>query len=233
VTTIATVRQTLSEHESKVLLMEYGIPVTREIVAAKPRDAHRAADTIGYPVAVKGSGRALAHKTELGMVNLGLTHGAAVEEATARLLAHGAAEVLVQEMIHSDRPLLLGMIRDAQFGPCVSFGLGGTLAEALQDSSLRVAPFSRDDAHAMLRETLAWKVLHDFRGLADVDEQQLVDVLCALAEIGVRRTDILEIDVNPVLVTSTGSVVAVDGLVVLSGSGDMSNPPSDSPATGH
>jgi acetyl-CoA synthetase (ADP-forming) len=205
----------LSERDSKTLLAEYGVPVAREILAASAAEAEAAATELGLPVAVKGCGEGIAHKTELGLVRLDIASPAAVHAAAAELLRH-APGVLVQEMVRGERAFMLGMVRDPQFGPCVSFGLGGVLAEVLADSALRVAPLTVEDALEMLAETRAGAMLSTFRGMPDVDPRCLADALVALGRIALEHPQIAEIDVNPVIAGSQGPR-AVDALVVLDG----------------
>jgi acetyl-CoA synthetase (ADP-forming) len=207
--------KTLSEHQSKQVLAEYGIPVTRETIARSADEAVRAAGEIGYPVVLKGSGEEISHKTEMNLIALNLPGEAEVREAFARLTAGGAVnEVLVQQMIRGDRELVVGMTRDAQFGPCVMFGLGGIFTEVLQDVAFRVAPLSRRDAREMMDEIRARKILDTFRGKPAVDRELLADILINVGRLGLEQDRIREIDINPLKVPG-GKPVAVDALVVL------------------
>lgn len=189
---------TLSEHESKRYLSRRGIAVPRESLALSPAQAVATARELGYPVALKASGAAYAHKTELGLVELGLKNDREVEEACARLTARapGLAEFLVQEMVGGGRELIAGLIRDPHYGPAVMLGLGGVQAEALGDVVFRVAP------------------LGEFRGEPAVDRPALARLLVALGEIGLEGPRVAEIDLNPVKLPH-GRPVAVDALVVL------------------
>src|SRR5947207_4234150 len=135
---------TLSEAESKQLVARHGIPVTAEAVVASAEEAVAAAEGIGFPVVVKLWGPAVAHKTERGLVKLGLRDGAAVAAAAAELLAAARPEdgdvgLLVGEMVSGARELIAGFVRDDEFGPCVMLGIGGVLAEALGDVAFRLA----------------------------------------------------------------------------------------------
>ena len=119
--------RTLSEHQSKQVLAAYGVPVTAERLAVDADTAAQAAAEIGFPVALKGNAPDLAHKTEAGLVEIGLTDADAVRAAAARLMAKlpPGGNLLVQEMASGKREFLIGMARDDQYGPCVTFGLGG------------------------------------------------------------------------------------------------------------
>ncbi len=209
--------KTLSEHDSKQMLAAYGIPVTGESVTATADDAVKAAVEIGYPVVLKGSGESISHKTEMNLIALNLSSEAEVREAFARLTSGGATnEVLVQQMVKGDRELVVGMTRDAQFGPCVMFGLGGVFTEVLQDVAFRVAPLSRRDAMEMMDDIRAKKILESFRGKPAVDREALADILINVGRMGLEQDLIREIDINPLKVPG-GKPVAVDALVVLQG----------------
>ncbi|HIM00544.1 MAG TPA: carboxylate--amine ligase, partial [Myxococcales bacterium] len=153
--TAETVSATLSEHASKKLLAGYGIPFAREENVSDATAAVAAASEIGFPVVVKLCGDAIAHKTERDLVRLGLGAAAAVAAAANELLAKAVPEdgpvtLLVAEMVQAKRELILGLVRDPQFGPCVLLGIGGILAEIHSDVSFAVAPVSRAEAARMI-----------------------------------------------------------------------------------
>ncbi len=206
----------LSEHDSKRVVAAYGVPVCREMLAVSPEMAVEAATEIGYPVVLKGCAPELAHKSEAGLVALGLDDegavAAAYEEITERM--GGTCEVLVQEMVQGERELLLGMVRDPQFGPCVTFGLGGLFAEVLDDTVSCLAPFAMTEALAMLDEIRAAPILGPVRGLPPVDRKALAAALVGLGRLALDHPEIAEIDVNPVIVKGA-QPIAVDALVVL------------------
>ncbi len=209
----------LSEHDSKRVLAAYGIPVTREALVRTSADAAAAARRIGYPVALKASVPGEAHKTERGLVELGLDGERALRAALGALRERtGPAfqgDFLVQEMVGGNRELALGMVRDPQFGPCVMLGLGGIFTEILQDAVFRVAPLRRGDVREMLGSLRGRRILEPVRGLPAVDRGVLGLSLIALGRIGLDRPDIAAIDVNPMIVRGA-TPVAVDALVVLS-----------------
>jgi len=139
--------RTLSEHDSKQLLAELGVPFPAEALAADADGAVREAESIGFPVVLKLNGNAIAHKTERDLVRLGLDDAAAVRTAAEELLAKarpedGEVSLLVAEMVAGRRELIAGLVRDPQFGPCVLLGLGGILTEALGDAVFAAAPLS-------------------------------------------------------------------------------------------
>jgi acetyl-CoA synthetase (ADP-forming) len=125
-----------------------------------------------------------------------------------------AGDFLVQQMIKGDREVVIGMIRDHQFGPSVMFGLGGIFTEILEDVVFRIAPVRRRDALEMIRGIRGHKLLQAIRGMPAVDLKALGDAIIALGKIGIDCPDIEQIDVNPMII-SGASPIAVDALIVL------------------
>jgi acyl-CoA synthetase (NDP forming) len=210
---------TLSEHESKAVLRAYGVPVAAERLAADADEAAAAAEAVGFPVALKLCGAAIAHKTERGLVRLGLADAAAVARAGRELLAlrrpdDGDVALLVAEMVHGRRELIAGVVRDPQFGPCVMLGLGGVLAEAVGDVAFAAAPVTGAEARHLVDGLRTARLLGPFRGEPAVDRDALAAVLVALGRLAVERPDVASVDVNP-LVVRDGRPIAVDALVEL------------------
>jgi acetate---CoA ligase (ADP-forming) subunit beta len=176
-----------------------------------------AAEVIGYPVALKGSGEELLHKTELGLVKLGLKNASSLKEAYDQLASAKVPlkEMLVQQMVAGDRELVAGLVRDPQFGPSVLFGLGGIYLEALEDVAFRVAPLSRWDAMQMMEEFRGRRILDALRGMPPVDREALADILITLGTIGLENPLIREIDINPLKIRPDGQPIAVDALMIL------------------
>jgi acetate---CoA ligase (ADP-forming) subunit beta len=207
----------LSEFDSKELLRSYGIPTVPERLAADAPGAAEAARALGFPVAVKLCAAGLAHKTERGLVRLGLADAGAVAAASAELLALRTADeegagLLVQRMVRGRRELILGLARDPQFGPSVMLGIGGIFAEAVGDVVFRLAPLDRAEALAMMGDLRAARLLGPFRGEPAVDREALGGALVALGTIGVERPEVVSVDLNPMIVAG-GDPVAVDALV--------------------
>lgn len=212
---------TLSEAQSKALLARHGVPVPGEALVATPGDAVAAAGQIGYPVVVKLCGAAIAHKTERGLVKLGLRDAAAVHAAAGELLAaarpeDGDVALLVAQMVSGARELIAGFVRDEGFGPCVMLGIGGVFAEALGDVAFRLAPLDAADAADLIDDLANQALLGAVRGEPPVDRAALARILLALAEVGGGDGRIRSIDLNPLVVTG-GRPVAVDALVELDG----------------
>ncbi|MGI9053446.1 MAG: acetate--CoA ligase family protein [Ilumatobacteraceae bacterium] len=212
--------RTLSEGDSKELLAAFDVPMVEARLAATADAAVAAAEAIGYPVVAKLNGDGIAHKTERGLVRLQLPDADAVRIAASELLAaaepqDGAVTVLVAPMIAGHRELIVGTLRDEQFGPTVMLGLGGILAEAIGDVVFRPAPVDRVTAQEMVDQLASQRLLADFRGEAAVDRDALADTLVGLGRLAVERSDIASVDVNPLLIDRTGRPVAVDALVEL------------------
>lgn len=210
-------QKALSEYESKCILKSYGIPVTREELVQDLEGAKRAAQDIGYPVVLKACSHELTHKTEKGLIEVGLRDEKDLEEAFRKLskaMEGIQGGYLVQEMVKGARELVIGMTRDPQFGPCVMFGLGGIFTEILRDVSFRVAPIEKRDALEMMEEIKGKKILEAVRGMEPVDKDLLAQSLIALGDLGMEHEEIQEIDVNPMIVRGS-KPVAVDALVVL------------------
>ena len=211
-------RKTLSEYEAKSLLKEYSIPVAKEVLIKEKEELKDAVEAIGYPLVMKGCSSEITHKTEEGLIFTDIRNE---EEASRtfdeihkkiRSLKDGA--ILIQEMVQGERELMVGMIRDVQFGPSVMFGLGGIFTEILRDVSFRVAPLSIEEAMEMMREINARKILDHVRGMPAVDVEKLAEVIVNVGKIGLENEHVKEMDINP-LIISGSTPVAVDALIVL------------------
>lgn len=226
--------RTLSETESKALLAPYGLVVPDERVVHTAQEAAAAAAELGFPVVAKLVGDAIAHKTERGLVRLRLGDPAAVESAARDLLAaatsdDGDVAVLIAPMIAGTRELIAGLVRDPQFGSTVMLGVGGVLAEAIGDVVFRPAPLDDTTAGEMLDGLASQRLLGAFRGEAAVDREALIALLVGLGRLAVDRPDVASVDVNPLIVTATGAVIAVDALVELAPPVDPSGAPRPRP----
>ncbi len=209
-------RRALSEYESARLLAGYGIPTAKSVLAQKWNDVKKAATGIGYPVVLKVCSPEVSHKTESGLVAVDLRNEADLEAAFKRIGAASPvkdAAFLVQEMVKGGRELVVGMVRDPQFGPCVMFGLGGIYTEILGDVTFRPAPLGESDAEEMIGEIKGHKILGAIRGMPAVDRDALAACLVAMGRIGMEQEEIQAIDVNPLIIRGN-KPVAVDALVI-------------------
>ena len=214
---------TLSETRSKSLLKQFGVVFADETEVTADYDsvekAVKAAEQIGFPVVVKLCGDTIAHKTERGLVRLGLESAAATAVAARELLAKatsddGEVSLLIAKMESGKRELIAGIMRDPQFGLFVMLGLGGIYTEVLADVAFAPVPLSKKGALALQDRLQQQKILDGFRGESAVSREQLANVLVALSDAAESDSSISSIDINPILIRSDGSIVAVDALVV-------------------
>ena len=209
-------QKALDEFQAKQILSIYGIPVTREILAMTADEVLQAAREIGYPVAMKACSWEIMHKTGKGLIALNLQTDEEVRRAlrSIRKAAGSDIPVLIQEMVSGNREFVAGMTRFPGFGPCVLFGLGGVLTEALKDTTFRSAPLSMTEAEEMILDIRAKKLVGAFRGMPAVDTTALATILQGVGFIALLHPEITEIDLNPMIITGSNPVVA-DALFVL------------------
>jgi acetyl-CoA synthetase (ADP-forming) len=210
-------KRSLSEYESKQVLASYQIPVTREVLVDNEKDLLKATQEIGFQLVLKGCSSEITHKTEKGMIKVDIRNEDEAKHAFKEIMDNmdnSDGAVLVQEMVRGVRELVVGLIRDPQFGPAVMFGLGGIFTEILKDISFRIAPLERRDAMEMMRDIKGHKILDDVRGMEAVDLDTMADILINMGRIGLENEKVKEIDINP-LIISGSKPVAVDALVVL------------------
>jgi acetate---CoA ligase (ADP-forming) len=218
-------RAALSESESKQVISAWGVPGTRESLAATAEAAVEAAERLGYPVALKVDSPDILHKTEAGVVRLGLREAQAVRSAfdqimaSAGIFAPSAAVngALVQEMVTDGVEVIVGVSYDAQLGPMLLFGSGGTMVEVYNDVALRHCPVTRSEALNMISEVKGAKLLRGFRGKPPADVDALADTLVHVSHLAVHvEGQLAELDINPLMVLPAGQgVKAVDALLVL------------------
>ncbi|HLZ21162.1 MAG TPA: acetate--CoA ligase family protein [Ktedonobacterales bacterium] len=215
----------LSESESKRLVGAWGIPITREVLARSSDEAIAAAETLGYPVALKVDSPDILHKTEAGVVRLGLADAAQVRNGYADVMARAAVSapraringVLVQEMVTNGLEVIVGVNFDVQLGPMLLFGIGGVLVEVYQDVALRRCPIDLGEAWAMVEEVKGARLLKGYRGGVPVDRAALAQTLVAVSHMGVHlHGAVSDLDINPLMVLPEGQgVKAADALVLL------------------
>ncbi|MCD9144635.1 acetate--CoA ligase family protein [Streptomyces albireticuli] len=210
----------LSEHAAKQLLRAYGIRVPREQLVTSAAAAVRAAGLVGYPVVMKASGPQLAHKTELGLVKVGLTSASQVRDAYRELTDIARCEglpldgVLVCQLVGRGVEMVVGVSPDPLFGPTVTVGLGGALVEVLRDTAVGVPPFGEEHARTMLAELRGRALLDGVRGAPPADVDALVETVLRVQRMSLELADDLaELDINPLVVLPRGQgAVALDAL---------------------
>ena len=213
----------LSEPEALRLLEDAGLPVIPHRLARTPEEAAAAARDLGCPVAAKVVAGALAHKSDVGgvMLNLATPEEAAAAFSTLRerLAARASGAPFHGTVIAKMAPpggieVILGMIRDPQFGPAVMFGLGGVLVEVYNDVVFRLPPLSVAEARTMLGEVKAARLLTGYRGSPPRDLDSLAAGACALARLAEDQPEIQEIDLNPLISYERGCVI-VDAKILV------------------
>jgi acetyltransferase len=218
-------RVSIGDFEAREILLAYGFEVPATELAATAEQAVEIADRLGYPVVLKVASPEILHKTDIGGVRVGLAGPAEVRDAFD-LITYRAQRFLpearlwgctVQKMVSPGLEMLVGMNRDPQFGPLVTCALGGVFVEILQDATFRLAPFSRQEAEAMLTELRAAALLSGVRGRKPVDREVLVQALLRVSQLVVDFPEIEELDINPFVVYEQGQGgIALDMRLILS-----------------
>jgi acetyltransferase len=212
----------ITEDQGKKILSSYGIPVAKEELGKSPEEIRKIAGRIGYPVALKIVSPQIQHKTEAGGLKLNISNEKELSGACEEILENvkryrpdaEVAGMLVQEMVPSGKELIIGVTRDAQFGPMVMFGLGGVFVEVLKDFSLRHAPLKERDAWEMIQEIRGYRILEGVRGGQRSHLESIAQALMAVSRMAVDLGGIFaEMDINPLVVyPGQGGVKAIDCL---------------------
>jgi len=210
--------ETLSEEASKALLAPFGLPFALERVARTIDEACASAKSIGFPVVVKVSGDTIAHKTERGLVRLRITDEQSMRQACTELMTlvteqDGEVSFLVAQMVSGKREFIAGVVTDPQFGRMAVLGIGGVIAEAIDDVALCPLPLAQRDAESMMKALHHQKMLGEFRGDASISVQSVISVLNGLSEACKAHPEIYSIDINPLIADSSGNLIAVDALI--------------------
>jgi len=215
-------RTSLLEPEAKEILKAWEIPVPPNFIAKDKDMAIGAANNIGYPVVLKVVSRDILHKTEAGGVMAGLKNAQEVEDSFNEMIFelsdhYATAKIegfLIERMVDKGVEVIVGGIRDAQFGPAVMFGIGGVIVELLKDVSFRLAPVTKEECLAMMEEIKAYPLLAGYRGAEPADLDAIADVIIKIGNIMAEAVDIKEMEINPLIVYPEGAM-AVDARVVL------------------
>jgi acyl-CoA synthetase (NDP forming) len=215
-------RTMLTEIEAKQLLKSAGISVVDTRLATSKEQAVAIAKELGLPVVLKIASADVVHKSDAGGVKLGLKTAAQVGKAYDDIMKSIKAAfpnakiegVSVQTMARTGVEVIIGMSKDAQFGPVLMFGLGGVLVEILKDVAFRIVPLVKRDAKEMIREIKGFPLLQGYRGSEPVDVENLENMLLKVSEFVDKTPAIKEIDLNPIFAYKDGAV-AVDARVIL------------------
>jgi acyl-CoA synthetase (NDP forming) len=216
-------RHSLLEPEAKAVCLQYGIPTPKFKVATSASSAAAFAGELGYPVVLKIVSPDIIHKTEVGGVVLGLSSSDGVESAYLRILESVRSHrpgarilgILVQKMAPESTEVIVGSVKDPQFGHTLLFGLGGVFVEVLKDVSFRLAPLEERDAREMIREIKGYSILGGYRGLPPADQDAIVNILLSASRLVTENPQIVQMDLNPTIVYERGALVA-DARMLLS-----------------
>ena len=215
-------RSLLTEIEAKELLKQAGVSVIDTNLAASSEEAISISRHFGFPVVLKIASPDIVHKSDAGGVRLGLKTSKQVGKAYDDILRTTIQKypqaviqgVSVQKMARPGVEVIIGMSKDAQFGPVLMFGLGGIWVEILKDVSFRIVPLTKRDAGEMIREIKGYPLLEGYRGQEPVDVPNLEELLLKVSDFVEQNPEVKELDLNPIFAYSDGAV-AVDTRVIL------------------
>jgi len=212
------------EEQTRKILQAYEIPVVPGDLARNADEAVQIADRVGYPVVLKISAESILHKSDAGGIALNLKNVEDLRVAYDRLISHiqeiaPSARIfgaMVEKMAPKGLELIVGIKRDATFGPMVLFGSGGVLVEMFKDVAVGIAPLSKEDAIEMINSTAAGRMIQGFRGSAQLDQEALLDIVCRLAQLAIDHPEIQEIEINPLILYPEGhGALALDSRTIL------------------
>ena len=213
------------EHESKDLISKYGIAVGDYKLVNSAKEAVDFANSIGYPVVAKAMSPDIVHKTEAGVIKLNLKSAEELENAYSEIIDNAMkynpnakiAGVNVQKMAENGVvEIIIGSMRDTNFGPVLMFGLGGIFVEIFKDVSYRVCPITKEEANKMIRSIKAFPLLDGYRGQQKADINALVDTMIKCCKLLEENPQINELDLNPVIIFEEGEgLMVVDARIIL------------------
>ncbi len=215
-------RNSLLETEAKVVCMDYDIPVTKFKLAKNDAEAVEHATSIGFPVVLKIVSPDIIHKSDVGGVIIGVKNVKEVRSAYKQIMnnvgKHNPSAkivgILVQEMAPAGTEVIVGSIKDPQFGPAIMFGLGGVFVEVLKDVTFRVAPVTEDEAAEMISEVKAYPLLKGYRNTPPADLKAITKILLNTSKLVMDHVEIKELDLNPIMVYEKGAKT-VDARIIL------------------
>ncbi len=215
-------RKSLLETEAKTVCMEYDIPVTKFKLAKNEEEAAKCAATIGFPVVLKIVSPDIIHKSDVGGVIVGIKNQRDVRTSYKQIMRNvkkhnpdaKIAGILVQEMAPSGTEVIVGSIKDPQFGPAIMFGLGGVFVEVLKDVTFRIAPITEDEACEMISEVKAYPLLKGYRNTPPSDLKAITKILVNTSKLVMEHPEIKELDLNPIMVYEKGAKT-VDARIIL------------------
>jgi acyl-CoA synthetase (NDP forming) len=215
-------RKFLLEHEAKTVCKEYGVPITELKIANTAEEAAKFSEQIGYPTVLKIVSPDVIHKFDVGGVILNIKSREEAKNAYNKIIQNVKKHkpdakidgILVQEMAPASTEVIVGSIKDAQFGPTLMFGFGGIFVEVLKDVSFRIAPITEEDAREMISEVKAYPILKGYRGQPPADIDTIAKILLGISKLVMDHQEIKELDLNPVMVYEKGAKT-VDARIIL------------------
>ena len=215
-------RKALLESEAKSIIMEYGITVPQFQLATNEKEAAKIAEEIGYPIVAKIVSPEIIHKSDAGGVKVGLKNAAEVQAAYKTIVGNAKKYnskanilgVLVMEMAPAGTEVIVGAIKDPQFGATIMFGLGGIFVEVLKDVTFKIAPVSVDEAKEMITGLKAYALLTGYRNTPPADLDALAEILVKVSKLLTDYPEIKELDLNPVMAYAKGAKT-VDARIIL------------------
>ncbi len=215
-------RKALLETEAKAICLDYQIPVTSFKLSKNEKEAAQFSEEIGFPVVLKVVSPDIIHKSDVGGVIVNLKNTTEVRNAFRTILENAkkfaaAAEItgiLVQEMAPQSIEVIVGAVKDPQFGQTLMFGLGGIFVELLKDVTFRVAPITREDAHEMVTKVKAFPLLDGYRNTPPADLDAIINTLLNTSKLIMDYPEIKELDLNPLMAYEKGAII-VDARIIL------------------
>jgi len=215
-------RTYLLEHESKTIMQIYKLPVTHFQIAETEDATVKAADTIGYPVVLKILSPDIIHKSDVGGVRIDVKDAKEVQESYQAIIANvkkykknaRIQGIFIEEFAPKGVEVIIGALKDPQFGPALMFGLGGIFVEVLKDVSFRVAPITKYDAQEMIQEIKGYPILTGIRGQEARDIKALMDILLKVSKLVMDYPVINQLDLNPIFSYPKGAK-CVDARIIL------------------
>lgn len=216
-------KRNLTEAEVYELLLKHGIPIPKYFIASSEEEALKIAKRLEFPLVMKIVSPDIMHKTDIGGIKMNIINSLQVKESYKNIFCNvrkNKPEARINGMLLCKQApkgveVIVGMIRDPQFGPTVMFGLGGIFIEILKDVTFRVCPVERADVEEMLTEIQGIKMLQGYRGQPRCDVNAIINIIMTISEIAMNYSMIKEIDLNPIIVTEKGALV-VDAKIILS-----------------
>jgi acyl-CoA synthetase (NDP forming) len=206
-------RKFLLEHEAKTVCNEYGVPITELKIANTAEEAATFSAQIGFPTVLKIISTEVLHKFDVGGVILNVNSKEKARNAYNQIIENVKKHrpdakirgILIQEMATCATEIIVGSIKDQQFGPTLMFGFGGIFVEIMKDASFRIAPITERDAREMISEVKAYPILQGYRGQPPADIDAIVRILLGVSKLVMDHQEIKELDLNPIMVYETGA----------------------------